>query len=77
MANKKIVDERVELNLPISEVNTNINTEVCFVNGKRYEIKLGKTVKVPPVVRDILLESKNNYLKSQKGIDADKPLSTY
>lgn len=70
-------EERVELTLPKSDVNVNINTEVCFINGKRYELKVGETMLVPRVVKDVLMESTKNYIKSQKNENNGTMLSTY
>lgn len=74
---KTIKEEKVELTIPRSDVNVSINTEVCFVNGKRYELKVGETMLVPRVVKDILTESSKTYIKSQKNENNGTMLSTY
>ena len=50
----EIKKDMVEVKIPIDPMNKHLKTEDVFINGYRWTIEKGKTVKVPRAVKDVL-----------------------
>ena len=51
---EKLKKDMVEVRIPIDPLNKHLKTEDVFINGYRWTIEKGKTVKVPKAVKNIL-----------------------
>lgn len=47
----------VQMTLPESAIDETNTHEVIFAQGKRFQIKKGETVSVPPYIKDLYEES--------------------
>ena len=51
---KRLKKDMVEIKIPVDPMNKHLKTEDVYINGYRWTIEKGKTVKVPRAVKEVL-----------------------
>lgn len=67
------MSQKVNAFIPKDSANPDFETETVFVQGKRTEIVKGKTVKVDPIVLEIIDEANARYSKVVKDVKKVTP----
>jgi|CZCB01.1.fsa_nt_gi hypothetical protein len=57
MAKQVVKQKTVKIRIPIDPLNPSIKTITPIVNGKSYQIELGKDVEIPENVYQVLINS--------------------
>lgn len=57
MAKQVVKQKKVKIRIPIDPLNPSIKTITPIVNGKSYQIELGKDVEIPENVYQVLINS--------------------